>query len=231
MRTFWALVGGFAICGATTNGLIGIHFIPSAHDHGMPETTAAGLLAVVGIFDIAGTIASGYLTDRVNPRLLLAIYYGFRGVGLLMLPALLSSIVHPSIVLVRRRLRPRLGGDRAADGRVVPRGVRRRPGTIVFGWVFASHQIGAAHRGLRRRVDPRHDGHLHDRVVRRRRPLRGRCGDVGDDPASTTDAPAAPGQRRGARGRRTRVTRPGSSSARVRWMGLSRLACDWSRTT
>ncbi len=56
---FWALFAAFAICGATTNGLIGIHFIPSAHDHGMSETTAAGLLAVVGIFDIAGTIASG----------------------------------------------------------------------------------------------------------------------------------------------------------------------------
>ena len=80
-RTFWALAGGFAICGATTNGLIGTHFIPSAHDHGMPETTAAGLLAVVGVFDIVGTIASGWLTDRLNPRLLLAAYYGCAGPG------------------------------------------------------------------------------------------------------------------------------------------------------
>jgi len=78
-----ALVAGFAICGATTNGLIGTHFIPSAHDHGMPETTAAGLLAVVGLFDIVGTIASGWLTDRFNPRILLAVYYQFRGIGLL----------------------------------------------------------------------------------------------------------------------------------------------------
>ncbi|BDZ45567.1 hypothetical protein GCM10025866_14760 [Naasia aerilata] len=67
VRTFWALVVGFGICGATTNGLIGTHFIPSLHDHGVPETTAAGLLAVVGIFDVVGTIASGWLTDRVNP--------------------------------------------------------------------------------------------------------------------------------------------------------------------
>lgn len=95
VRTFWALVAGFAICGATTNGLIGTHFIPSAHDHGMAETTAAGLLAVVGIFDIIGTIASGWLTDRVNPRILLAIYYAFRGVGLLALPFLLSATVQP----------------------------------------------------------------------------------------------------------------------------------------
>ena len=86
-RTFWALAVGFAICGASTNGLIATHFIPSAHDHGMPETTAAGLLAVVGVFDIVGTVASGWLTDKLNPRLLLAAYYGLRGAGLLMLPA------------------------------------------------------------------------------------------------------------------------------------------------
>lgn len=94
VRAFWALAGGFAICGATTNGLVGIHFIPSAHDHGMAQTTAAGLLAVVGVFDIVGTVASGYLTDRVNPRLLLAGYYAFRGVGLLALPpcSLMRSI-------------------------------------------------------------------------------------------------------------------------------------------
>ena len=72
---FWALAGGFAICGATTNGLIGTHFVPAAHDHGMHETTAAGLLAVVGIFDIIGTIASGWLTDRFDPRYLLVGYY------------------------------------------------------------------------------------------------------------------------------------------------------------
>src|SRR5919112_791501 len=90
-RTFWALVAGFAICGATTNGLIGTHFIPAAHDHGMPSTTAAGLLAVVGVFDIVGTIASGWLTDRVDPRLLLAVYYVLRGIGLLVLPLLLNA--------------------------------------------------------------------------------------------------------------------------------------------
>lgn len=98
-RTFWALVAGFAICGATTHGLIGTHFIPSAHDHGMPETTAAGLLAVVGFFDVVGTIASGWLTDRIDPRLLLGGYYAFRGVSLLLLPALLSATVRPSIVV------------------------------------------------------------------------------------------------------------------------------------
>jgi len=72
-RAFWALAIGFFICGATTNGLIGTHFIPGAHDHGMPVTTAAWLLALVGIFDIAGTVASGWLTDRIDPRIVAAV--------------------------------------------------------------------------------------------------------------------------------------------------------------
>jgi MFS family permease len=142
-KTFWALAGGFAICGATTNGLVGTHFIPSAHDHGMPETTAAGLLAVVGVFDIAGTIVSGALTDRIDPRILLVGYYFFRGVGLLVLPWLLGPTVHPSMVVFIVIY----GLDWVAT--VPPTAALCRnafgsEGTIVFGWVFASHQIGAA---------------------------------------------------------------------------------------
>jgi MFS family permease len=142
-RTFWALAGGFAICGASTNGLIATHFIPSAHDHGMPETTAAGLLAVVGVFDIVGTVASGWLTDKVNPRLLLAAYYSLRGAGLLMLPGLLSDSLHPSIIAFVvvygldwvATVPPTAALCREAFGEA---------GSVVFGWVFAAHQIGAA---------------------------------------------------------------------------------------
>ena len=141
--SFWALAAAFAICGATTNGLIGIHFIPSAHDHGMSETAAAGLLAVVGIFDIAGTIGSGWLTDRIDPRMLLVGYYAFRGIGLALLPYLLSDSIHPSIVMFVVIY----GLDWVAT---VPPTVALcqrifgADGTVVFGWVFASHQIGAA---------------------------------------------------------------------------------------
>lgn len=141
-KTFWALAIGFAICGATTNGLIGTHFIPSAHDHGMPTTTAAGLLAVVGIFDIVGTVFSGWLTDRVNPRILLAAYYALRGVSLLFLPSLLSAEVQPSIIVFIVIY----GLDWVAT--VPPtialcREVFGDRGPLVFGWVFAAHQIGA----------------------------------------------------------------------------------------
>ncbi len=143
VRTFWALVAGFAICGATTNGLIGTHFIPSAHDHGMPETTAAGLLALVGVFDIVGTIASGWLTDKINPRILLAVYYAGRGLGLLVLPFLLSATVEPPIIVFVVIY----GLDWVAT--VPPtvaicREIFGKDGPIVFGWVFAAHQVGAA---------------------------------------------------------------------------------------
>ncbi|MCU1417056.1 MAG: yhjX 1 [Schumannella sp.] len=143
VRTFWALVAGFAICGATTNGLIGTHFIPSAHDHGMAEPVAASLLAIVGIFDVVGTIASGFLTDRINPRILLAIYYAGRGVSLLILPFLLSATVRPPIILFVVIY----GLDWVAT--VPPtaalcREVFGADGPVVYGWVFASHQIGAS---------------------------------------------------------------------------------------
>ena len=143
VRTFWGLAAGFAICGATTNGLIGTHFIPSAHDHGMPETTAAGLLAVVGIFDIVGTIASGWLTDRFNPKILLAVYYQFRGIGLLVLPLLLGSTVQPSMIVFVVVY----GLDWVATvppTAAICRRVFGADGSVVFGWVFAAHQLGAA---------------------------------------------------------------------------------------
>lgn len=142
-RTFWALAGGFAICGATTNGLIGTHFIPSAHDHGMSTTTAAGLLALVGVFDIVGTIASGWLTDRYNPKVLLAAYYLFRGISLFVLPALLAATVQPPMIIFIviygldwvATVPPTVALCRSAFG---------ADGPLVFGWVFAAHQLGAA---------------------------------------------------------------------------------------
>nr|WP_051116296.1 MFS transporter [Amycolatopsis nigrescens] len=142
-RTFWLLAGGFAICGASTNGLIGTHFVPAAHDHGMPPTTAAGLLALVGLFDVAGTIASGWLTDKVDARWLLGGYYFLRGASLLLLPQLFAPTTEPPmwafIVFY--------GLDWVAT--VPPTVALCRQhfgltGPIVFGWVFASHQVGAA---------------------------------------------------------------------------------------
>lgn len=140
---FWLLAGSFAVCGATTNGLIGTHFIPAATDHGMPATTAASLLALVGVFDVGGTIASGWLTDRVPPAVLLVVYYLGRGLALLALPSLLSPTTSPStwvFVLFYgldwvATVPPTIALCRRAFGDRTP---------VVYGWVFAAHQLGAA---------------------------------------------------------------------------------------
>ncbi|GAB3425334.1 MFS transporter [Flindersiella endophytica] len=142
-RAFWLLVGGFAICGISTNGLIQIHLIPAAHDHGMAEPVAAGLLAMVGVLDIVGTVASGWLTDRLPANVLLGVYYALRGGSLLVLPFLLSATVHPSLLFFVIFY----GLDWVATVPPTIALCRRHfgdAGPIVFGWVFASHQIGAA---------------------------------------------------------------------------------------
>lgn len=142
-RAFWLLFVPFWICGWSTNGLIGTHFIPAAHDHGMPATTSAGLLALIGVFDIVGTVASGWLTDRVDSRYLLFVYYFFRGLSLLVVPWLLAATVHPSLFVFIVFY----GLDWVAT--VPPTvalcrlhfGVERAG--VVFGWVFAAHMVGA----------------------------------------------------------------------------------------
>ncbi|GHJ39851.1 MFS transporter [Streptomyces sp. TS71-3] len=141
--TFWLLAGTFAICGASTNGLIQTHFVPAAHDHGMPVTAAASLLAVVGVFDVGGTIASGWFTDRFEARRLLAVYYALRGVSLLFLPVLLGPSVHPTMLFFIVFY----GLDWVATVPPTVALCREHFGddsAIVFGWVLASHQVGAA---------------------------------------------------------------------------------------
>ena len=144
VKNFWYLIGSFFVCGLSTSGLIGTHFIPAAHDHGMPTVTAASLLALIGVFDVVGTIFSGYLTDRIDPRKLLFFYYLLRGLSLFLLPSILFSTLHPStlvfiifygldwvatvpptVLLCRQVLTP-------------------EKGAIIYGWVFAAHQIGGA---------------------------------------------------------------------------------------
>jgi MFS family permease len=144
VREFQVLAFTFFVCGWSTNGLVGTHFVAAAHDHGMPATTAAGLLALVGGFDLVGTVASGWLSDRVDPRYLLLAYYGLRGVSLLAVPAVLGpradakvlffivfygldwiATVPPTVALCREAF-----------------GVERSG--VVYGWVFASHMVGAA---------------------------------------------------------------------------------------
>jgi predicted MFS family arabinose efflux permease len=141
--TFWLLWGSFAVCGLSTTGLVQTHFISAAHDHGISSTHAGTLLALIGVFDVIGTIFSGWLTDRYDPRVLLLAYYLLRGLSLFVLdPALANgggglfgfmafygldwvATVPPTIALCIRHF----GRDR---------------GPMVYGWVFAGHQVGGA---------------------------------------------------------------------------------------
>ncbi|MEV6971856.1 MFS transporter [Kitasatospora sp. NPDC093806] len=142
-RAFWLLAGSFAICGATTAGLVGTHFIPAAHDHGMPVTTAASLLALVGVFDVVGTIASGWFTDRFPAERLLIVYYALRGLSLFLLPQLFAGSLEPPILAFIvfygldwvATVPPTVALCRRHFGEDAP---------IVYGWALAGHQIGAA---------------------------------------------------------------------------------------
>jgi predicted MFS family arabinose efflux permease len=147
-RDFRILFFTFFVCGLSTNGLIGTHFIPAAHDHGMAEPVAASLLALVGVFDVIGTLASGYLTDKYDPRKLLFFYYGLRGLSLFLLPSILFSTLHPSTLVFVIFY----GLDWVAT--VPPTLILCRmilgPGraTVVYGWVFVGHQVGASMAAL-----------------------------------------------------------------------------------
>jgi MFS family permease len=140
---FWLLFFSFYVCGLSTNGLIGTHFIPLCFDHGISEVHSASLLAVIGAFDFVGTLASGWLSDRVSSRVLLFWYYGLRGLSLLFLPyAFDVSFFGLSIFAVF------YGLDWVAT---VPPTVRltadvfgREKSGLVFGWIFTAHQLGAA---------------------------------------------------------------------------------------
>ena len=140
---FWLLAGSFFICGASTNGLIGTHLIPACVDHGIPEVRAAGMLAMMGILDLVGTTLSGWLSDRYNSRYLLCCYYGLRGLSLMGLPFALGG---PEWGLSAFAVF--YGLDWIAT---VPPTVKltaeafgRENVGVMFGWIFASHQVGAA---------------------------------------------------------------------------------------
>jgi predicted MFS family arabinose efflux permease len=140
-RDFWLLAGTFGICGLTTHGIVGTHFVAHAVEHGFTPQIAAGTLALMGAFNFIGTLASGWLTDRMDPRRLLMVYYAFRGLSLFFVP-----LVHDQLGLIAFAIL--FGLDYIAT---VPPTVAltvevfgpQNVGTV-YGWVFFAHQAGAA---------------------------------------------------------------------------------------
>ncbi len=141
-RVFWVLFATFFICGASTNGLIQVHLIPLCADFDIPQVQAASLLAAMGVFDFFGTILSGWLSDRYDNRWLLFWYYGLRGLSLLMLPFTNFSFYGLSLFAVF------YGLDWIATVPPTVRLTAQKFGpersNLVFGWIFAGHQLGAA---------------------------------------------------------------------------------------
>jgi predicted MFS family arabinose efflux permease len=142
-RDFWLVAGGYLVCGATTNGLIGTHLIAACVDHGLSEVTGAGLLATTGVFALVGGTLSGWLSDRWDNRLLLFAYYGLRGLSLLYLPFAFDMSIYglPVFSIV-------YGLDWLATA---PPTVRLLTGVvgaerigIMVAWIMVIHQIGSA---------------------------------------------------------------------------------------
>jgi MFS family permease len=140
--TFWILFFTFFICGASTSGLIQTHFIAMCGDFGLLATSAAGMLAIMGIFDFVGTIGSGWLSDRYDNRWLLFAYYGLRGVALVMLPFSDFTLYGLSIFAVLYGLDWIATVPPTIKLTVAQFGAERA--NVVFGWIFAGHQLGAA---------------------------------------------------------------------------------------
>jgi MFS family permease len=138
---FWLLSGTFFVCGASANGLIGTHLISFCFDNGIPEVKAAWLLAAMGAFNIIGTTASGWLSDRYDARLLLVGYFGLRGLSLLYLPYSDFSVATLSVFALfygldwLATLPPTL--------RLLTEIFGKTDAPVVFGWVFVGHQVGA----------------------------------------------------------------------------------------
>lgn len=141
--TFWLLAGTFFFCGFSTNGLIGTHLIPACGDHGIPQVAAAGLLALMGLFDLVGTTLSGWLSDRYDSRKLLFVYYGLRGLSLLFLPYALDASATTLVIFSVF-----YGLDWIAT---VPPTVKlatqefgKEKSGMIFGWIVVAHQVGAS---------------------------------------------------------------------------------------
>jgi MFS family permease len=139
--TFWLLAGSFFVCGGTANGLIGTHLIPHEIEIGIPQVAAASLVGVMGGLNLVGTIFSGWMIDRVQPHKWLALVYALRGVSLLILPFVhnISGLLVFAVIY---------GLDWFAT---VPPSMAITADTFgkqnigkVYGWIFMSHQIGAA---------------------------------------------------------------------------------------
>src|SRR3954464_10800001 len=142
VKDFWLLAGSYFVCGASTNGLIGTHLIPACIDHGYSEVTGAALLATMGIFNFVGTTSSGWLADKFDNRWLLFTYYALRGLSLIYLP--FSFVDFYTMTLFAMFYGLDWFATVSPTVRMLGNTFGREKASLVYGWVFAAHQLGGA---------------------------------------------------------------------------------------
>ena len=142
VKDFWLLAGTYFVCGASTNGLIGTHLIPACIDHGFSEVTGAALLATMGVFNFIGTTSSGWLSDKFDNRILLASYYGLRGLSLFYLPFSFVDFYTMTFFAVFYGLD--WFATVSPTVRMLTNAFGRDRAPLVYGWVFTAHQLGGA---------------------------------------------------------------------------------------
>jgi predicted MFS family arabinose efflux permease len=142
VRDFWLLSASFFVCGFSANGLIGTHLISACIDAGLPPTAGAKLLALMGVFDLIGTTLSGWLSDRYDSRLLLFFYYGLRGLALIYLPY--SAYAEPGLLVFAVFYGLDWIATVPPTVRLTTQAFGSQDGPVVFGWIVACHQLGAA---------------------------------------------------------------------------------------
>ena len=140
-RDFWLLAMGFFVCGYTTTGIIQFHVIPYAMDHGFHQMQAANTLGLMGAFNIVGTMLSGRICDRVGSRILLSVVYFSRALTILFLLVVRDGVMLTTWAVAFglsyiATVPPTSGLTADLFGRL-------SVGTL-FGWIFLSHQVGAA---------------------------------------------------------------------------------------
>ena len=139
---FWLLTLSFGICGLSTNGLINTHLIAYCADNGISEMNGASILAVIGVFSLIGSAASGWMCDRWNPRVLLFWYYSLRGLSLVIMPFTDFSAGPLAVFAVF------YGLDWVATGpatfALTNEVFGRKDAPVIVSWIFVGHQVGGA---------------------------------------------------------------------------------------
>tara|TARA_Y100000590_G_scaffold118042_1_gene135066 strand:+ start:333 stop:1553 length:1221 start_codon:yes stop_codon:yes gene_type:complete len=139
-KSFIYLTLGFFVCGWHI-ALVATHIPTYMMDKGMPEWTAAMILALIGVFNMLGTITSGYLSTRYSKKKILSAIYLLRGISIIYFiflpPSIFNSVVFGiTFGFLWLSTVPPTNG-------IVGHIFGTKYVGLLYGIVFVSHQIGS----------------------------------------------------------------------------------------